>query len=599
MQTKIEPISKTKTIDYGNELLENFWRQKPNVSVNQNHKNEIVRVLQSAQEGIVCIQTEVFTDIDLIKQIFDIAQNLEVRFYILVNEYSQELDILNETCLIRYEVKNKGSFVLVNPNSNKSEGTFFTGRLTEQSLAVTQHISRRLDVKETEELFRHFCYQFWEVAKKGVIEKEKKNDVTSKPLDVFHNINTFGGKDFVYGTLFNFLKKAKRNELSDKQIIYLNKETEIPIQIKGNTTKNLGDNVIKSLLTKNEFENQEPNFVDDGVSVSIAYKWQNIPFYLPENSKDHSLYKNWENKTKEIVNALNAIINKIEGVEKRENNFSKKIAHFFLGKKNIFGALRNEIDVLKGTDFANLVEAELNKKISRINEINTQVQNEIGEIEEAYRKAKLDEEIENIKKEILAKEHELESRNQELEEKKKDKRNKLEGFCAKYSIKKEELNQKKIDQWKQQASKNNKKDKKENLKEAELAEKKLKELNEIKASDFSSKVKDEIEKIKKHINLKNNEIKGKEKEKAKLTPQTSASSSLEKLFDPKNSKQTNSGKSLLLQVSDFKKYPQLPTIGNLFELNNEQFLAIEFWEQYEEAKKEAERLKAQLCVKRS
>jgi hypothetical protein len=199
----------------------------------------------------------------------------------------------------------------------------------------------------------------------------------------------------------------------------------------------------------------------------------------------------------------------------------------------------------------------------------------------------------------LAKEHELESRNQELEEKKKDKRNKLEGFCAKYSIKKEELNQKKIDQWKQQASKNNKKDKKENLKEAELAEKKLKELNEIKASDFSSKVKDEIEKIKKHINLKNNEIKGKEKEKAKLTPQTSASSSLEKLFDPKNSKQTNSGKSLLLQVSDFKKYPQLPTIGNLFELNNEQFLAIEFWEQYEEAKKEAERLKAQLCVKRS
>ena len=72
--------------------------------------------------------------------------------------------------------------------------------------------------------------------------------------------------------------------------------------------------MIKSLLTKNEFENQEPNFVDDGVSVSIAYKWQNIPFYLPENSKDHSLYKNWENKTKEIVNALNAIINKIEGV---------------------------------------------------------------------------------------------------------------------------------------------------------------------------------------------------------------------------------------------------------------------------------------------
>ena len=174
MTTKIQSISKTKTIDYSNELLQNFWQQKSTVSVTQNHKKEIVRTLQSVQEGIVCIQTESLTDKDLIKQIFDIAQNLKVRFYILVNEYSQELDLLNENCLIRYEVKNIGSFVLINPNSDKPEGRFFTGQLTEQSIAVSENISRSLDTKETEELFRHFCFQFWEIAKKEVIEKGKK-----------------------------------------------------------------------------------------------------------------------------------------------------------------------------------------------------------------------------------------------------------------------------------------------------------------------------------------------------------------------------------------------------------------------------------------
>jgi hypothetical protein len=41
---------------------------------------------------------------------------------------------------------------------------------------------------------------------------------------------------------------------------------------------------------------------------------------------------------------------------------------------------------------------------------------------------------------------------------------------------------------------------------------------------------------------------------------------------------------------------QLPTIGKLFQVNSQQFLGIEFWEQYEQGKKEAERLKANLCA---
>jgi len=44
------------------------------------------------------------------------------------------------------------------------------------------------------------------------------------------------------------------------------------------------------------------------------------------------------------------------------------------------------------------------------------------------------------------------------------------------------------------------------------------------------------------------------------------------------------------------QFPKLPKVGKLYQLNNQYFLAIEFWEEYELGKKEAERLKANLCA---
>jgi hypothetical protein len=588
MTTKIQSISKTKTVDYSNELLQNFWQQKSTVSVTQNHKKEIVRTLQSVQEGIVCIQTESLTDKDLIKQIFDIAQNLKVRFYILVNEYSQELDLLNEICLIRYEVKNIGSFVLINPNSDKPEGRFFTGQLTEQSIAVTQNISRSLDTKETEELFRHFCFQFWETAKKEVIEKGKKSEVISKPLDVFHDTNVFEGKDFVYGTLFDFSEKAIRGELSEKQIILLNNETQIPIKIKANTTNVLSDNVVDSLLPKNEFENQEPNFADDGVSVSIEYSWQNIPFYLPEKATRSSLYERWKVEQTEILKQLDSLLNKIQETEKKEANISKAISRIFLGKKNVFSALKNEIDDLKEIHYAELPEAKLKERIIRINEINVQVQNEIGEIETANSRAKLDEEIENLKTQISDEEIALETKKKELESKKDSMDKNLDDFCLKYSIDKNKIGQEKSNLGQLAGDKN----KKKNPKEAAEAEQKLSKLKEIQNTTFISKTESEIKDYERKINSLKNQIGAKEKEKNKQIQPTD-SSSLNELIGDTPSKRSGAEKPKLVQIPNLD---QLPTIGELFQVNSQHFLAIEFWEQYEQGKKEAERLKANLCA---
>ena len=52
-------------------------------------------------------------------------------------------------------------------------------------------------------------------------------------------------------------------------------------------------------------------------------------------------------------------------------------------------------------------------------------------------------------------------------------------------------------------------------------------------------------------------------------------------------------------MPDLQQYPQLPTIGKLFQVDSQSFLAIEFWEEYEQGKIEAERLKANLCVTKS
>ncbi len=162
MANKILPISKSKVVDYSNQPLINFWQVKggKSHSVVQNYKQQIITLLQSVTEGFVCIQSVKLTDKQIIKQIFDTARGREVKIYILVNQYSPELDLLNGVCLIRHELQNTGSFVLVNPISNQPNGLFFSGHLTESTLTTSNQILKEINEKEVTELFRHFCFHF-------------------------------------------------------------------------------------------------------------------------------------------------------------------------------------------------------------------------------------------------------------------------------------------------------------------------------------------------------------------------------------------------------------------------------------------------------
>lgn len=590
MENRIVPISKLKIVDYSNEPLTNFWQVKADKlhSNDQNFKQQIIELIQSVTDGIICIQTVKLTDKHIIKQIFDTANGREVKIYLLVNQYSPELDLLNSVCLIRYELQNTGSFILTNPNSKQPNGLFFSGQITEDSLTSSIHILKNISDKDVSELFRHFCFHFWETAKNEIIEAGKHLNIQSKPIDIFHDTTAFDDKDFVYATLFDFIEKTNRGDFSNKMIVPLKKENEPPILIRSKDNQKLGNVNIDELLPFKEFENHTPVLSDNGKACKIEYEWTNTPFYLPENSNESELYGKWLIETEKIKNHLDYILKKIQEAEKKEKTISSALSRFFLGKKNTFNKIKSDIEELTQSDYANMSDKKLKEKISDINTIYTQMESEIEEIEQEDKKARLDEEIKILKQNKIAKEEELSIKQIELNEKEKKLKEQLMGFLSKHNIEEAQIGKLKSE-WQQQSGHKNKQ---KIPKESEEAEAKLAELNEIQNQVFINKLKSEIENIQREIKRIDDEIKRKENEKFKSSPQSENKSSLSEFVTNESSKQSsNSGK--LLSIPDLQ---QLPKVGKLYQLNSQPYLAIEFWEQYDQGKSEADRLKAKLCT---
>lgn len=536
MATKIQPIAKQETVNYGGRDVKNFWLPRSEGS-HSGHKDSIKRLLQNVQNGFICVYSERLEDKDIIKLLFDLSER--VRIYVLVNEYSSAMDILRGKVLIRYSgINNIGSFVLVNPNSNAAKGMFFGGQLTEGSFLL-EHTSFGIVSNEAKELFRHFCYMFWERVKTEIIEKEEV-EVKTKPFDIYYDTDKFEGKDYVYGTLFEFVKGECRKNIAGKNIVYCGNEKQLPIMIQAETTQDIGENKTKMLLPKEEFEAQKPEFKDDGVSVKINYMWTNVPFYLPSDAKKHNLYSQWETEKGKINQKLDSLSEAISALEKRENSVSSKLTRFFLGKKQQFNELKDSILSIKLHDFSVLAKEERNGYIRQINKISDSIIEHGIEIENENRKAKLQEEINEIDEQIKSKQQELTKKKEELADKKK------------------------------------------NIKPDDKT-----------AHTFIKKIEDEIQNIEKSIKNLENQKNSKQKEIEKGSDENRRAGSSLDAFSNAGNKQKNQsgGKSFELQ-----NLPQLPQVGTLYQAGVKSFLAIEYWEDYEQGKAEAERLNAELCA---
>lgn len=195
MQTKIQSISKTKTLDYSELSINCFW-QKRQVNIADsaiNNAAQIIHALQTQKDSLICIQTEALTDAKLIEVIFEASKSN--RIYLLLNEKNEAIFKLMSACLIRFDLKNIGSCMLINPNTHDARGFMFNAQLTEQSFAYTQNVLLDLDNEQIKIFFQHFSYHFWNTAQSEILENEQK--VGDSPIDIYPCTQNFCEVKFV------------------------------------------------------------------------------------------------------------------------------------------------------------------------------------------------------------------------------------------------------------------------------------------------------------------------------------------------------------------------------------------------------------------
>jgi hypothetical protein len=662
---KIEPIEKTETKNYGDEKVVKFWlkRETKTSSLETNSaRKKIISLFNSAKNSVICIQTEMLSDKEIIKAIFD-AQDRDNRTYIMTNEDNSAMKELCDSCLIRYGVKNIGSFILLNPNTNSSQAVLYTDSFSESGLTTNENLLFDLDPEQCSILYWHFCYHFWNSTSKEIIEG-KENDSGDAPIDVFPPMNNFCDSEYVKKELlslsegtniittsinnniyvnlthlknttlitslsgnnnglipsiksaendvfacekgisvniidggergvwvipknvivpddifyalkankeqilqikdlfdkyknranYEFFNSDIRKNLSGKVILPL--EGKAVIEIKKIVNTNLGNNNTgKELLPYSELKSSEPQFIDSGDSIETQYTWSNIPFYLPQNSKKHGLYADWENEKQKIISTLDSILNKINDAVKKKASISQRLFRFFLGKETVFNDQKNEIETLKteSEQFPFLEKEDFSEKIRKIDKIQKELSEHVADIDEEDRKSRIDEKIDQLKIDIEKSKEKLQLKNEELSNKEIDKQKRIE------DLKKanEEIN-----------------------------------LNKIEGELFISKTKTEKDAIDKEIKRLEDEISRKEKEKNNPPVAFAKRTSNLDVFNPKNNN-SNAG-----EMKNFTTKPPLPKTGTLYQAEGKAYLAINDWDEFEPAKKEAERLNAILCAER-
>ena len=99
-----------------------------------------------------------------------------------------------------------------------------------------------------------------------------------------------------------------------------------------------------------------------------------------------------------------------------------------------------------------------------------------------------------------------------------------------------------------------------------------------------------VKEIKKRVEALGNEEKRIKREQSEITNGVKKeSSSLDRFYNP--------GRHQIKEKQmAMHNYPILPSVGELFEAEGKSFLAIRYWDEYEEGLKEASRLGAKLCA---
>jgi len=462
------------------------------------------------------------------------------------------------------------------------------------NIFINEDVSLVNSVKTNEE--------FWLIPKTDTAQEEEVYSIklNSEQEKILNEYIIFVMQNKV---IYQYFKDEKRESLSGKSIFHLGESVSQKYTVNPEVRKIAKMDEPKELLPMNDFENQHPLFDDDGCSVSIIYEWTNIPYTLPKGSNKHQLYKNWEDEERKIKLFIDTILDNISEIVKSENKF-KLIARIFLGKKQKFKEYENDLRKLKDENYRYIKkEEELKEKIKKINELKNIIANDSNEINEENRQAE-------IKENIIAKEKEIKIYSKELDEKEKELKE-TEKEINKYIIDQKNLEK----QHKILKDKAEKEKTKKDEKEKTDIEKTETENPLINYDNLLKDLNDNINKIKKELirkNINKNNITGQKKEiekkikenenyikneneKLKKIPKETAEkkSSLKNL-DAGGKMSNKSGSTNILPVPNLQ---HLPVIGEFYNHNGQDYLAINDWDDYDKGKEEVKRLSAKLCAK--
>jgi len=540
-----------------------------------------------------------------------------------------------EGALITTSLLNKNSYLGVSNFSNSTILSILPG--------IDDNIVRSLKHRNNE---IHACNEtalvntiktpdgVWLVPKIDAARKEevysiRLNDEQMRILDK-HSVSLLNGK-----TLYHYTASETRENLSGKTVLPLGANVSQKYEIKPESSVAVRTEMQQELLPRDEFENKKPTLDDDGISVSRTYNWTNIPFTLPSGSKEHPLYKNWDDTEKSIVAFIEAIYGKMLEIEKNGNTFSKLIDRLFLGIQQKFSEYRNELASLQGEKFCTIEKTEeLQKKIARINEICGLVEEGSGKAVEEYRKAKLTKQIEAKEKEkadlentlkerkafleeAVKKAGELSERQKKLEAQSSEKRTEIKGAKERLekkkaakdrildeitSLKGQEEQPKGVLQEKENALKAIENESRVISSKLEDLEKQAEETAELlkdvtnameDKSVERSRVQGEISKLNgKNGNLAN-EIKGLNDQLKRPPKEPQKQRSVLENMKAGGKPQNRQAATGNLPIPSL---PHVPRVGKLHHHNGKDYLAIENWEEYDDGKREAHRLGAKLCA---
>jgi peptidoglycan hydrolase CwlO-like protein len=357
----------------------------------------------------------------------------------------------------------------------------------------------------------------------------------------------------------------------------------------------------QELLPQEQFDGDEPDFPDDGKSVSITFEWTSKPFTLPAGASRHQLYANWDSAQKNITERIDRILNDITENEKKEKTISNRIKHFFLGKQQKFKEYQNEMKSLRKITYGLLEKNDLQKKIEIINTISGNVIKDTDEIAEEDRKAQIQENIKAKEDKKTGLEKELAGKELEIAEVKSKRQSLSDNYYAKGYINKEASLpdfRKTLEKQLETAKKEQKNVFDDIQKKLDETKRTLKELDDMNAKHL--RLGDGAEQLKNNIKKVSDEIKSLESQLhnsgEKKPEEPKKNSVLARIAGVKGTGNKAAGLSSKDGVLSVPQLDWLPSTGELFQHNGQKYLVIKYWEEYDKGKNEASRLHAELCA---